>query len=259
MDTNRLTRLALSAGSRYRLLLASLNQIYLQFTENAKPLTPALRKRVLSQAYNIAEGYLTSELEILQEAVNSEVSDAIFVTAISANVQSDDPTSDMTENANTVFSELEHMIRTQLERDINTMIKSMRNQTLRASLLARSKGGSMTAAMNSIRTSPGNDTRYTFLDRAGRNWPSDKFIKTIVRHALVIVWNETALIFMADHGIDKAIIEHQDADFSELGTIISISEDDTGVTWDEIRDDVFHPNTNAWVSPIIDSSNDGES
>jgi hypothetical protein len=98
---------------------------------------------------------------------------------------------------------------------------------------------------------PSQTPQFAFLDRAGRRWSSERFVRTIWRHALVLTWNETALLTMTDHKIAEAEIDHSDESYAKRGAIISLAEDAIGITWDQVRDDVFHPNSNAWLVPVI--------
>ena len=67
----------------------------------------------------------------------------------------------------------------------------------------------------------------------------------------MLTWNETAALTMAARGVPSAVIEHPDTSNNERGTIISLGEETTGITWDQVRDDVFHPNSNAWLKPVV--------
>ena len=55
----------------------------------------------------------------------------------------------------------------------------------------------------------------------------------------------------SENAIPSAVIEHPDTSNNERGTIISLGEEATGITWDQVRDDVFHPNSNAWLKPVV--------
>lgn len=251
MIGSRLTAAAERAGERYGILLNSFNAVFNQFAGNPNPGSPNNRKKATARAYTLAQGYLASELEFIDQTVQREMQDATTHTLDALGVPYEDPPELVFSHTESLVQELEHGIRTQLERDISLIGKGLRDISLRTNLVAKTRGITRANALAYLRTYGPLSQTFTFQDRAGRHWPSQKLIRTLWRHSLVLTWNETALMTMALRGVPSAIIEHPDESHRERGTIISLEEDPSGISWDQIRDEVFHPHTHAQLAPYV--------
>jgi hypothetical protein len=251
MNGARLTAVAERAGERYGVLLGAFQGILRQFSSSPNPGSVSVRNRAKSRAYAYAEGYLETEVELISQAIEQELQNATVDTLHEIGTDYEDPSEAIAAHAASIGQDLEHAIRTQLERDVSSVGKGLRDLALRGQLVAKSRGIPTANALALLRDDVTKGHSFTFQDRASRHWPSQKFIRTLWRHALVLTWNETAALTMAARGVPSAVIEHPDTSNNERGTIISLGEETTGITWDQVRDDVFHPNSNAWLKPVV--------
>ena len=247
MDGNILTNTAERAGSRYKLFLTALVSVYHQYSQSARPGSPSNKKKALNDAYRLAGEFLVEEKNAIEDAVLGVAREAYSATAEDAG---DLPTIIM-EHALALSQELEHTIRTQLERDIAEVTKSLSSLNLKSNLISLGKGVTFAAALSMLRNEEMPGRGFNYQDRIGRFIPSYKFIKTIWRKTLLMAWNETALFAMAMNGVTKAIISHPDESHKEYGTVIDILESPEYVTWGQVKDDVFHPNSNAYLTPLV--------
>ena len=252
MNAAHLTAAAERAGVRYTTLLGAFGTVFAHFAGMSDPGSDGVRKAAVAQSYSLAERYLVSEADYISSDIERQRDGAIKETLTALGV-SDGLASETTiEHADLIASELEGTLRVQLERDISALVKGLRDIALRASLVGRARGISRLSALAAMRADNAPQTpQFAFLDRAGRRWSSERLIKTVWRHALVLTWNETALLTMSEYNVTDAQIEHPDENYAELGTVISLAENAAGITWSQVRDDLFHPNSNAWLTPVI--------
>jgi hypothetical protein len=252
MDGNALTDLADRAGQRYLILLTAFKSIFDQFAANANPGSDSNRKKASAKAYQLASGFIIEESQLISGTL-LETARSAFVYTIDAlgGMNSDIPDVIASHTA-ALAQDLEHNVRTQLERDISTIGKGLRDIALRAALISGSSTIRSSVALSNLRQNNSSALGFTFQDRGGRFWSSQKLVRTLYRQSFVLAWNEPALLTMALSGVASAVIAHPDASHSESGTVISLSEEIDGISWDEVRNTVFHPNSNAWVKVQTD-------
>jgi hypothetical protein len=250
MRQSHITGAAERSAGRYSLFLAALNNIYLQEIQKPHPGAAHTRKLATAKSLAVANTYLGSELGHLSQAIEAQRLDGVESTQHDMGLTNLN-TDAGAENAQAHFVDLENALRVQLERDIASMLRGLRNVALRAQISARARGITPHVALAQLREE-GTTPTYNFQDRAGRRWPSEKMVRVFVRHALVQVWNETAMIEMSERGVTQAIIDHPDADFSERGQVIDLTENpgSDSLIWADVKDEVFHPNTHAWLRPL---------
>ena len=248
MNSNRLSSAAQRAGLRYKVFLTGLESLFIEFSLSPNPGSSSVKVRATARGYELANSYLAEEIFVIKAAVTQESEDAVQVTLRSLDISDTETDSDVVEHTDAIAVELEGALRVQLERDIAAMCSELRHTALRAQLTASAGGITRKSALAAMRSA---SPTFQFTDRVGKRWASEKYIRTVWRLALVMAWNETAMLTMAERGVVQATIEHSDESFTERGTVISLADSTTSVMWDQVRDDVFHPNTSAWLSPVI--------
>jgi hypothetical protein len=254
MNGSRLTAAAERAGQRYAILLAALESVFTQHASSPQPGSQRAKRLALMAGYNLAEVYLGEEDELIRAGLAQEQEDATLVTLEAMNLEYEPAGDRVAEHVETIAQELENSLRVQLERDLASMTRGLRDMALRAQLMASARGVSRSSALNYLRSDGTARPQFVFQDRAGKRWPSPKLVRTVWRQALVFTWNETALLTMAERGVTEAVIEHPDPQHAENGVVISLAEGPGDLTWDQVREDVFHPNTNAWLEPKLSQS-----
>lgn len=248
MIGDRFTAAAERAAHRYSVFLMGLEGLYARHAATDQPGSALTRQRLAAQAYGLAETFLSQEISEIDRAVTQERDFAFHATVLAQTPPSDA----IREHTQAIAADLEHNLRTQLERDIGAVAKALRSIELRAILIQTSRNIPRLVALDMVRQSGDAGVQFHYTDRAQRKWSSTKLVRTLYRHAFVLTWNETALLAMADWGFLGAVIQHPDASHGESGTVISLAEDLQGVSWEQVREDVFHPNSNAWVEPYSD-------
>lgn len=248
MIGSRLSAQADRAAARYRALLQGFEGVF-QRNLNIEPGSPRTIQRAVREAYSIADTFLAEEGEHIQSILSSVRDDAYESTLEPLGVIGEETSSEVVKHVDGLAETLDAALRVQLERDVGALRSALRGVSLRAGVMAAGRGIPRSSALQIARMDA--SARFVFQDRAGRNWSSSKFIRTVWRQTLVLGWNETALLALAAHGQEIASINHPDQDHEWNEELISLTEEGTLPTWQDVKDDVFHPNTEAWISAAV--------
>jgi hypothetical protein len=138
-------------------------------------------------------------------------------------------------------------IAVQLERDIAFTKQSLRRARLQVGIAARTQGIDQQTAKVQHLIDGRNELKFQFTDRGGRRWPSHKFIRQAWRHHLLTTYNDAYMATAAEYGVSQFEIDHPSgARFSTLpgGALPS---------YDEVKDQIFHPNSVTLVRVVSQS------
>jgi hypothetical protein len=246
MILQRLSHEAETAAMRYGLLTEAWRSIFHQALNASNFGYPAVTDKAIGEAFRVAETYLSEERHAAERTLSEIATEARTVTL--ADLQSIDA-SEMTERA------LEHLSVTrsylvdeliaQCHRDIALMRQTMQRVSLEVSISSRSRGISERTALVEYRIGNQADLQFIFHDRHARKWASKKFVRALWRHTLLSTYNESVLFTLADHGLARARVAHEDHGAASHGMIVAIGSNSEFPTYSEIRNEVFHPNANA--------------
>jgi len=160
----------------------------------------------------------------------------------------------MGEEKNTIIKELareaegeafQHIINAVLT-DANTVKKALRNFALQVETKVM-QGVSRYGAV--IMTRPGvvRNVQFHQIDRAGHKWNSALYVRTTLRALFLQLYVEPYLFGVSARPLDQAVVVH-DEGHKNNGLVFSITGATLGMpTFEEIRGDVFHPNSRALV------------
>lgn len=90
------------------------------------------------------------------------------------------------------------------------------------------------------------DLNFYYTDKLGRKINSVKYVRTAARDYLVKNYNDLVAGTAILNGIDTLVVENVDSNHENNGKIISVNEAND-VNYFDIRDEMFHPNTNSIV------------
>ncbi|MCG5512855.1 hypothetical protein [Ectothiorhodospira shaposhnikovii] len=138
-------------------------------------------------------------------------------------------------------------LQAQIERDVLAAERQVRHMAMRVRMLADNQGWSLSASAIAVREQTQGDPRFRFVDRSGRAWGSQRYVRTLLRALLFELHNECTMILLADMGFDSAVVRYPEPHRFD-GIIISLIGHDGLPTYDQLRDDVFHPNSPALIS-----------
>lgn len=251
MNGNRLTVAADRAGQRYKALLLTFENVVKDIIYEADPGYPSVRKRAKKNAYDLARTYLEDEVIHVEQSIAQEIRDAVSTTLELMGKSYAEPIHQVDLNAANLAEELDQNVRTQLERDIISVDKTLREFSIRSLLISKGRKIAKKDALAWLRTNTTVNPKFDFMDRAGRSWASEKYIRGVYRHTLLLTWNYSAMLTMAARGVSEARIAYPDETHEYHGTVISLAEEGTMITWDQVKDDVFHPNSSAYIIPNV--------
>lgn len=139
------------------------------------------------------------------------------------------------------------LLAAQADRDVVAMAQQIRNNAMRVDLNMRS-GQTASQAASAVLTEDQNSPNFRFTDRAGRNYKSSKHVRDAVRQSLVNIYNEVYMTAAFEHGHETVQITHPDQNYKWFGKEVSIVSGRDLPTFYEIRDEVFHPSTEARIT-----------
>jgi hypothetical protein len=241
-----MTARADAAAQRYEMLVDGLRAIYSRALDMANFGSAQASADAIANAYTIARRYLEAEENEIEAA-----SDAVSEAAKTATLEAlKSKTSEhLDEQIESVLSDsdeyLTQEIRIQVERDIAFLRQALQKTALNVTIAARAQRLPVRAALMQYRTGRAQELHFFFHDRSNKRWPSRKFIRAVWRKHLLSIYNETVLLTIADHGIDRAQVVHEDPNAENHGLEVAINEGSAAVSYAEIREEIFHPNANA--------------
>lgn len=249
MITNALSEMAGNAAGRYEDFLERLRAVYSRAISHPDFGTPSHRNSVIQDSGIEASKFLGYEIPHLEEDT-SEVFREAHQTTIDElqSVTADTYTDAAQEHLQQSLNYLYESINDQVRRDLQKLKSAVNTAMFEVSVSARTRRISNLTAHKEYRVIKSADVTFGFRDRANRMWQSDKFIRTIYRQTLLSIYNETVLLALADHGVEAAYVHHADAKSEVHGMKVALSFVQNLPIYSDIRDEVFHPNANAYLS-----------
>jgi len=246
MIQNLLSKHADEAAARYALLADSWQANFTRAMNDLDFGTSSHTAAFINAAQDAGNIFIEQEL-----AIGKMIFDEIATEAHQATlneISSNDAkvlTERVTEHLRASLEYVAMQLLAQILRDVTLLRQKMQRVALETFAASRSRGISQRAAMLEYRIGSSTEMDFSFYDRAGRKWHSRKFVRAIWRHTLLSAYNETVMLTLADHGISRARVVHENANADAHNTIISFGANTMHATYSEIAEAVFHPNSNA--------------
>lgn len=136
----------------------------------------------------------------------------------------------------------------QMRRDSDVIVKYLADMSLRINMTQRQRGWSRSASIVAVKQEFNSDIKYSFVDRSGKHWDSTRYIRTLVRGALLTAYNESLLYVAAMSGKNRAYVHNANTEHKAHGTSFLITPTGEGQTYNDIRGAIFHPNSQSYVS-----------
>jgi hypothetical protein len=235
------------AGSRYQNFLDVLRAQVDAVMRNG-PTNIVLREEALALGTEAARQYAGTEQGYLNDAA-MDVAYAAYETA-SQDLGAASPTG-LEEHHNFIFEVAAYAARNiaaQADRDVMTMAHQIRDNGLRVHFNTRS-GMSLHEAAASVIVENATNPVFKFADRLGRNYKSSKLVRDTVRQNMLHTYNEIYMHTVFEAGHDTVQVTHPDPNYKWFGKELSITSNDAGVpTYHEVRDEIFHPSTDARIT-----------
>lgn len=193
------------------------------------------------EANNVAALYLEREILEVQEAervikqfINSDFN--IYSLPVKV-LKSEEYMEYLSDFSVYVYNSIKH----QVAKDILFATQKLRVESIK---LLNTNGDYFNLVMNY------KDPEFVFNDKAGRNLPSKKYIRTMVRDYFVKSYNDIFVENLLLNGVNEVEVDHIDTNHKHYGLILSINDSENELNYFNVRDDVFHPNSNAVLKVV---------
>ena len=241
---------AASSSQRYVDLLNVFRNI-LWSTLRQDPTDMRTRDALRQNATNRARVYLEAERAWFANQIEDVAQEARTRVAVDLGITP----SKETENAFlsayiddlSMFMDAE--ITSQLQRDIAALSRRLEEFGLEV-YMERQRGNSPSEAHIKVLISANEGMSFYFRDRAGRKLNSQKFIRTVVRHALLTCWTQIYAAEAAEYGASYLTVEHPDST-KYVDMKVGLSRDQGLPLISDIKDDIFHPQSKAYLKAHI--------
>lgn len=240
-----LTEWAAGAADRYRLLLFVLGGATTRAVDTSGHLA-AVKHTLARDLEKLVGTHMGGEGQIL-------LSRALEIAGVAqARAYSDlglsKPDATLPENLLTLVTGSAHAlvkeVWNQASRDADAARAHARRQAMAINMVSTSQGVNLITAAIEVQRSR-KVVEFGARDRAGRLWGAENFIRTVVRHHLLTIYNDTYLSVLADHGVMTAKVQADTPAHRYDGVLFSIvPTPGVDLTYEMIRSQIFHPNSN---------------
>jgi hypothetical protein len=244
-----LDRQAEEARQRYHNLTLIWGALYTRALAHPDFATGNTAGEVVREAYAAAETYLEGEKDRIITAIDEIALDAHLavkdeIASIAADELTDAALAHLTQTQNYLSDE----IIAQIHRDIALVRRTLQTTALVASTQARGRRIPFRTALIEHRIKNPDELDFSFVDRRFRRSPAKTFIGSIWRYALLSAHNETTLMTLVDHGIDRAAIMRVQDGAEIQSEVISITGQGGLPAYPDVRNTYFHPNARSWLA-----------
>jgi hypothetical protein len=234
-------------GQRYQNFLDILRS-QVDAVMRSNPIDVVAREQAIANGYEAAASYASMEHARLNEHMMDCAYDAYQTACEDCGLT--DP-SGLEEQHGFIFEVAAYAVRTiemQSQRDVITMAQQIRDNGLRVDFNMRA-GMSLPEATASVLVENATNPVFKFSDRLGRTYKSSKLIRDTARQNLIHAYNEIYMNTAFEAGHDTVQVTHPDPNYKWFGHEISIVSNDAGIpTYHEVRDEIFHPSSDARVT-----------
>lgn len=230
----RYTQVSTEAGERYLVIL----QAFRGLLQNAlaRPFSSRTAADLRVEAERVATTFARTERTIIETELRDTAQNAQERVLDDLNVSGRVETPEALETFLT--QSVEHLdveIASQLARDIATLVKRYREFGIEAQLHGNATPNRLSQY----------SVRFYFRDRAGRIIPSQRFVRVAWRQSLVALGAEFYLLEASQRAARSVVVTYPDPNHRNEGLEIALHPSQRGVSFLDVRDEVFHPMTEA--------------
>lgn len=238
-----------AAAARYGVLVDGWRGLYAQALNSPRFGTAQNLEALQNLAYEMGRRFLADEINQIAMAFAGIVREALRAsfTQLSADAAQSEPEA-VTDHSEALADYLRTELAIQIERDIAFLRQSLQRVQLQVAIAARSQGIQPRAALMAYRMTSGGELTFFFHDRRNQKWPSRRFVRTVWRHSLLTLYNETVLLVLAEHGDTIVMVEHINPDAEAHGMQIAMGSNSALPVYADIRNEIFHPNADAIIA-----------
>jgi hypothetical protein len=249
MEVTHVDRLAQATADRYGAHLLALGGLFAKVIDGPNPVSEKARNEFRAEATDLTLRFALDESARVRRASKevalSAVSDAQAALGSAARALSDEQRMMLLGLVGDAAEDVTARLTAQLRDDVRTTHKRLRNFAIQVDMLRSQRGWSLAASIIGVRERNKGDVRYHFVDRAGKRWQSDRYIRTLVRGAYLTIYNEAFLYLLGVSGKTLARVIGPEAGRGNDGVIFAFVNDGKNEplpTYADIKPAVFHPN-----------------
>jgi hypothetical protein len=211
-------------------------------------LTITGRARFTSNCFARAESYLVREINAMDALIPAVVERALGAFSELRAVEiREDVRLLLGEHLSESKMYFSGELSAQLLRDVSDLSKSLQVVGLEVSAAARIRNIPERVALIEMMISR-QDPTFAFRDRAGRRIRSTVFVRNLWRQTLLSVHNEITLIGAGHLKMPSCAVMQSELDLS-LTQIGSVFLDGRKPSYGEVRQGLFHPNSQSFLAP----------
>jgi len=244
--------LAYRASERSRTFTLALSGVVLQALNGLESAQRSAKKMFAERSESLFVSHFFNEQEHLSKG-SATIAAVAYSDAMISLDRDDQFSEDDSLNSHVaeVVEQVNQSLTAQVHRDYNQAKKALRDVSLQVDMMTRSRGWKRSAALIAIRQQNSQEIKFSFKDRSGRSWASDKYTYTLLRSHYLSIYNEVYLYALTQGKIEVAHVKHEDANHKHNGLRFSIAPSETNESdYFSIAPSVFHPNSRALVSRL---------
>lgn len=232
-------------AGQYRLLLEAISGRFARALDSHDPTTPKARSDFHVGITQDVHTFLASVMGALNAHLEAMKNTA--VAASGASLSTPDATM-LSAHIAEIQDELQEILWSVMTRDQATTERELRKVALQVELLQAGTGISKVGALIRVKFGKVRKLRFVQEDRIGRKRASDEYVRSLVRQTLLTAYIESYLFALAKSGQDLVRVVYADGRDPWIMSIAGLTEGYPA--YDDVRDEVFHPNSLASVERI---------
>lgn len=252
MIGTQLSEISDNAAQRYGMVTETLRGICTRAIAHPNFGTPKVMSGAVGEAYDVARAFLSSEETHISQEREKIASKARqrFYSELSTDERNDEWNA-LIDAYSAIETHLRSELAIQCERDIALMRQSLARTAMQVAINARARQISMRQAAIQYQIGSSKDVKFYFRDRMNRRFPSRKYVRSLWRQQLLDTYNETMIGLAARFNLSFVEVEHLHGKAGVHGMRLSLVAGSENPTYSDVRDDVFHPNSDALLKPLV--------
>lgn len=248
---SRLDYHSTGAAERYVELLNNF-RMFVVSAMRRDPTDSGVKTVMKRTAIDKAKRFKDSEMEIFDFALEDIVREAREqlaqdVDAVSGMSELSTPASDYMDDLSAFY---ETELTSQLQRDISQASMRLNDFALEVYMQRHNEVGNREALVRALIDSS-EQVRFYFKDRSGRRHASQKFIRTMFRHTMLLAALHVYAMEASEYGASHMMVIHPENKAGVTGTKVGFRRDQGLPLIADLKDEIFHPNSRAFVKAVF--------
>ncbi|MCR9222938.1 MAG: hypothetical protein NXH70_02615 [Hyphomonas sp.] len=243
---------AVQAGSRYVDFLNTL-RLFTTSAMRRDPTDARVKATMKRTAVDRARSFKQDELEIFEFAMEDIIREARDL--LTEDVQATGGLLDLPQSVVAYVDELSAFydteITSQIQRDVSQAAHKLSEFALEVFMVRQQPFESHQGAHIKALIDTNEQLRFFFRDRTGRRHASQKFVRGMFRQTLLMAALHTYSVEAMMAGADHLEVTHPEDKADVAGMKIGFRRDQDLPVIADLKDEVFHPNSRAFVKAVF--------